>query len=72
MRPMHALGGVQITEAQRQVLLLLVDGLSNKGIARCLGVSHNTVSDHLKALSAKIDVHYRTKLAVWAVRNGLQ
>lgn len=42
--------GPGLTERQIQVLTLLGEGLSNKAIARVLGLSHFTVRNHLMAL----------------------
>lgn len=42
--------GLGLTERQVQVLALLGEGLSNKAIARVLGLSHFTVRNHLMAL----------------------
>lgn len=67
----HTIGGIGFTDAQRDVLLLLVDGGSDKQIAKHLGLSPHTINAHLRDIFQKVDVHSRVRLAVWAVRNGL-
>ncbi len=48
-----------LTERERQVLELLVQGMSNKEIALRLSVSANTVKQHLKSIFEKLNVHSR-------------
>ncbi len=48
-----------LTERERQVLELLVQGMSNKEIARRLLISTNTVKQHLKSIFDKLHVHSR-------------
>jgi DNA-binding CsgD family transcriptional regulator len=57
----HATG--QLTEAERRVVELAVDGLSNKEIARTLFVTVNTVEAHLSHAYAKLGVRSRAQLA---------
>lgn len=49
----------ELSPRERAVLRLLADGLSNKAIARALGVSDNTIKFHLKNLFAKLGVSTR-------------
>ena len=53
------------------MLRLLADGLSNRRIARTLGIAEKTVKNHLAAVFVKLDVHDRTQAAVWAIRAGI-
>lgn len=50
-----------ISEREREVLQLLADGRSNKEIARCLGVSPNTVKTHIARLFEKLQARRRTE-----------
>jgi DNA-binding NarL/FixJ family response regulator len=65
------LGGVWITARQREVLTLLAAGQSNEEIAEELGVSVETVRQHMKHLLGKTGSEDRTQAALWAIRYGL-
>ncbi|MBK1834449.1 response regulator [Roseibacillus ishigakijimensis] len=60
-----------LTEREHEVLVLLVEGLSNKEIGDRLSLSLATVKLHISNLLAKLDVEDRTQAAVTAVRRGL-
>jgi DNA-binding NarL/FixJ family response regulator len=53
-----------LTNRQQEVATLVCDGLSNKMIARKLGVSEGTVKVHLHAIYRKLGVLSRTDLMV--------
>lgn len=61
----------RLTPREREVLALISRGLSNKRIARELGVSEKTVKAHVGHVLAKLGVTDRTQAAVHAVRAGL-
>ena len=61
----------ELTPRETEILALLAEGLSNKGIARNLGISDGTVKLHVKAILRKLEVHSRVEAAVMAVQNGL-
>ena len=60
-----------LTNREREVLLLLVKGRSNKEIAAALGISEETAKSHLKALFTKLGVRDRTDAAISAIRHGI-
>lgn len=60
-----------LTNREREVLLLLVKGRSNKEIASALGISDETAKSHLKTLFAKLGVRDRTDAAISAIRHGI-
>ena len=60
-----------LSEREREVLLMVADGLSNKQIARQLSISEKTVKAHLTSVFRTIGVTDRTQAALWAERNGL-
>jgi DNA-binding NarL/FixJ family response regulator len=60
-----------LSEREREVLLMVVDGLSNKQIAQRLAISEKTVKAHLTSVFRRIGVTDRTQAALWAERNGL-
>ncbi len=55
-----------LTEREREVLVLLARGLTNKEIAKQLIITTNTVKRHLKSLFAKLDVGTRSAASSWA------
>ncbi len=63
------LGGISATEIT--MLRLLSSGLSNKQIARKMGLAQSTVKNRLSILFSKIDVHDRTQAAIFAISHGL-
>lgn len=64
------LAGRPLSGRQRQILELLVRGLSNDEIAADLGVITRTVEAHLTRLYEDFDVRSRTELAARAAREG--
>lgn len=64
------LGGRPLSARERQILELLVDGLSNDEIAAALGVITRTVEAHLTRLYENFDVRSRAELAARAAREG--
>ena len=60
-----------LSDREREVLVLVASGLANKQIARKLGISEKTVKGHLTRIFQSIGVTDRTQAALWAERNGL-
>lgn len=63
-------GDEDLTEREKEVLLLIADGLSNKEIAEELHISIKTVKTHVSNLLMKCEMEDRTQLAVLAHRKG--
>jgi DNA-binding CsgD family transcriptional regulator len=61
----------RITPRQRDVAVLIAEGLSNAGIARRLTLTEGTVANHIEAILRRLDFESRTQIAVWAVERGL-
>ena len=53
-----------LSERERQIALLVVKGLTNKAIAKELGVAEGTVKVHLRTMYQKFGIYRRAKLAV--------
>lgn len=62
---------VPLTKRENEVLKQLAFGLTNKEIAQALGISYETVKEHVQHILRKIGVSDRTQAAVWAVRKEL-
>jgi two-component system nitrate/nitrite response regulator NarL len=70
--PSDAAGAARgLSPRELQILRALVNGRSNKAIARELSISEATVKVHLKALLRKVRVNNRTQAAVWALNQGV-
>ena len=69
--PQAATTDAELTEREREILGLLVEGLENGEIARRLYLSPSTVKNHVSAILAKLGVESRVQAAVHAVRAGL-
>ena len=52
------------------ILRCIIEGDSNKCIARKIDVTEATVKVHVKAILRKIRVQNRTQAAVWGINNG--
>ncbi|HEX8780200.1 MAG TPA: response regulator transcription factor [Nocardioides sp.] len=59
----------QLTVREREVLLMVRDGLPNKSIARRLGISERTVKAHLTHIFQRLGLSDRTQAAIWAERH---
>ena len=59
-----------LTPREREVLVLLAEGRSNRSIAEELGISEGTVKAHVKAVLRKLGAESRVAAAVLAVERG--
>ncbi|WP_301292646.1 response regulator transcription factor [Paenibacillus tyrfis] len=62
---------VQLTEREREVVHLLMEGCSNKEMAGRMYVSETTIKNHLSSIFAKMEVRDRTQAVIFAIQNGL-
>lgn len=63
-------GGVSLSDREREVVALVVEGASNDEIGARLGISSRTVESHLRRLFERCGVVSRTELAARAFREG--
>ena len=63
--------GFDLTEREREVLALLVEGLNNPEIAEALVVSCSTVKFHVSSILSKLGAASRTEAVAVAVKEGL-
>ena len=59
-----------LSKREMEVLAQLTRGLSNKEIATELGISHQTVKNHVTSILSKLGVEDRTQAALYALRRG--
>ena len=62
----------ELTPREREVLVMVAEGLPNKLIARRLEISEKTVKAHLTRVFERIGVSDRTQAALWAERHRLR
>lgn len=59
-----------LSEREMEVLECVVRGMSNKEIASLLGISHQTVKNHVTSILRKFSVEDRTQAVVYALKHG--
>jgi DNA-binding NarL/FixJ family response regulator len=64
-------GMEELTLREQEVLDLLAEGITNRGIAQRLGISPLTVKSHVDAILRKLGAQSRTDAVVRAARAGL-
>jgi DNA-binding CsgD family transcriptional regulator len=62
---------IELTPRERDVLLMMAEGASNKTIARRLGISVHTAKFHVGSLLDKLDATGRTDAVAHAARLGV-
>ncbi|WGS18475.1 MULTISPECIES: response regulator transcription factor [unclassified Bradyrhizobium] len=60
----------QLSPREKSILRCLIEGDSNKCIARKINIAEATVKVHIKAILRKVRVHNRTQAAIWGMNNG--
>ncbi len=61
---------VPLSPREMEILRCVTRGLSNKEIASELGISHQTVKNHMTSILDKLNVEDRTQAAVYALQRG--
>ena len=59
-----------LSDREMEILQLITRGMSNKEIALELGISHQTVKNHMTSILRKLAVNDRTQAAIYALRKG--
>ena len=60
-----------LTDREKQVLKLVAEGRSNKDVADLLGISVKTAMSHREHIMEKLDLHSRTELIRFAMKQGI-
>ena len=64
-------GGVPLSPREREILLRVARGESNKEVGRELGVAESTVKIHIQHILRKLELTSRVQAAVYAAEHGL-
>jgi DNA-binding NarL/FixJ family response regulator len=70
-RPQEETGRPHLTDREKEVLRLTAEGKSSKEIAEILYLTVKTVTVHRTNIMGKLDLHSRTELVKYAIRQGL-
>ena len=66
-----AITPVQLSRREREVALLIAQGLPNRQIGSALAIKERTVEDHVSRLLRKLRLANRAQVILWAIANGL-
>lgn len=64
-------GAVEFSPREREVIVCLARGASNKEIARALDMAESTVKIHVQGILRKLNLSSRVQAAIYAVEHGL-
>jgi len=70
LAPVPVDGAAGLTPREREVVVLVARGQSNKDIARALFLSERTARTHVSHLLGKLGLQSRIQLALWALEHG--
>ena len=65
-----AMESVRMTSREREVIILIGEGLANKEIAVRLNIATYTVKSHVRNVMEKLALHTRLQIAAFAHREG--
>ncbi|MCM1252432.1 MAG: response regulator transcription factor [Clostridium sp.] len=60
-----------LTKREKEILIQVVNGMSNKEVAMNLDITERTVKNHISNIFKKIEVSDRTQAAVFAIKNNI-
>lgn len=67
----HAESRETISDREKEIIICLVQGMSNKEIANHLYISVNTVITHRRNIARKLQIHSVAGLTIYAIANNL-
>jgi len=70
LRVVNSNGGCLLTPSEEQVVALVADGLTNRGVAVELGLSEYTIKKYLLRIFDKVGISNRVELVLYAMSHG--
>ena len=70
-RSVHSIGNTRLTRREREIVLAILDGCTNRDMAEQFRVSEQTVKNQLSTLFTKVGVSSRLELALAAIHRRL-
>ena len=67
----NAESGDSVSEREKEIIVCLIQGMSNKEIAAKLFISVHTVITHRRNIARKLQIHSLAGLTIYAIANGL-
>jgi regulator of cell morphogenesis and NO signaling len=71
VEPQSETAGEVLSEREKEIIVQVVKGLSNKEIAEALFISVNTVMTHRRNIARKLQIRSAAGLTIYAIVNGL-
>ncbi|HLW02400.1 MAG TPA: LuxR C-terminal-related transcriptional regulator [Ktedonobacterales bacterium] len=63
------MGASLLTHRQREVVVLIAAGYTNRRVAETFAISERTVEHHVAAIMARLKLASRTQIAIWALKH---
>lgn len=60
-----------LTEREREIVMLILDGKNKRDIAETLSLSVSTIKTNVENIYRKFDVHNRVELIVYVIKNNI-
>ena len=60
-----------LSQREKEIIICIAKGLSNKEISDVLNISINTVTTHRRNISSKLQIHSIVGITIYAIANGL-
>jgi two-component system nitrate/nitrite response regulator NarL len=61
----------RLSAREQEIVTYVARGLSNRGIGEALGLSENTVRNHLRSILDKLELKNRVQVATYALEHGI-
>jgi DNA-binding CsgD family transcriptional regulator len=70
LRVVNSTGRFLLTPREEQVVALVADGMTNRGVAVELGLSEHTIKKYLLRIFDKVGISSRVELVLYAMSHG--